>query len=219
MKVCIAGGGKVGFYLAKSLLDHNHHITLIETDEAQCRYLSNELGIPVIMGSAIDLHTLELADCANCSAFVSVMRSDESSLIACQMAKHLGAKKTVARASNPENKILLRELGVDIVICGTDNLSHILEREIETDSMRQLLTLAGGSASLNEITLPENFIHQGKMLMELGIAGDANLVSVTRGEEFIIPNGRTTLQAGDRVLCLTHETTLRKLMEDWNLQR
>ncbi len=219
MKVCIAGGGKVGYYLAKSLLAHRHQITLIEPDEAQCRYLSDALDIPVVMGNSIHMHTLKSADCANCAVFAAVTGSDESNLIACQMAKHLGVKKAVARASNPENRAIMRELGVDIVVCGTDNLSHILEREIETDSMRQVLALAGGTASLNEILLPDPFVHEGKAIMELNMAKDAMLVSITRKNEFIIPNGQTTLHAGDRVLCLTHEKTLRNLMLDWKLER
>ncbi len=219
MKVCIAGGGNVGFYLAKSLLAHNHKITLIEANETQCAYLSNALDIPVVMGNSIYPHVLQAADCGNCAAFVAATGSDEYNLIACQMAKQLGVKKTVARASNPENRALLRELGVDIVVCGTDNLSHILEREIETDSIRQVLSMAGGTASLNEILLPTPFVHEGESIMNLHMAKDAILVSVTRGAEFIIPNGGTTLHAGDRVLCLTHEDTLRKLMLDWKLER
>ncbi len=218
MKVCIAGGGKVGYYLAKSLLAHNHSITLIEPDEAQCAYLSNALDIPVVMGDSIHLHILQAADCAACAAFVAVTGSDEHNLIACQLAKNLGVKKTVARASNPENRALLRELGVDIVVCGTDNLGHILEREIETDSIRQVLSLASGAASLNEIVLPDPFVHEGKRIMDLNISRDAILVSITRGSDFIIPNGATELHSGDHILCLTYEQTLRDLMLNWKLQ-
>ncbi len=218
MNVCIAGGGKVGYYLAKSLLAHRHKVTLIEPDEAQCTYLSNALDIPVVRGDSIHMHILQTAECQNCAAFVAVTGSDEHNLIACQLAKHLGVKKTVARASNPENRTLLHELGVDIVVCGTDNLGHILEREIETDSIRQVLSLAGGTASLNEIVLPAPFIHEGKRVMDLNISRDAILVSITRGSEFIIPSGTTTLHAGDRILCLTYEKTLRELMLQWNLE-
>ncbi|MFV8222162.1 hypothetical protein [Faecalibacterium hattorii] len=75
--------------------------------------------------------------------------------------------RTVARASNPKNRDILHTLGVDTVVCGTDNLSHILEREIETDTIRQLLSLGGGTASLNEILLPEDFQFAGKEIKEI----------------------------------------------------
>ena len=143
MKVCIAGGGKVGMYLAQSLLAHRHKVTIIEPQEMLCRSLADSLDIPVICGDAISFDTMRTADVASCDAFVAVTGADENNLVACQIAKReFGVNRTVARASNPKNRELLHTLGVDTVVCGTDNLSHILEREIETDTIRQLL-LAG----------------------------------------------------------------------------
>ena len=136
MKVCIAGGGRVGRYLAQSLLANHHSVVIIEPVEAQCRMLADQLDIPVICGDSINMDTLRSADAASCDAFVAVTGSDEDNLIACQIAKReFGVDRTVARASNPKNRELLHTLGVDTVVCGTDNLSHILEREIETDTL------------------------------------------------------------------------------------
>lgn len=218
MKVCIAGGGKVGMYLAQSLLAHRHKVTIIEPQEALCRSLADTLDIPVICGDSISFDTLRTADVASCDAFVAVTGSDEDNLVACQIAKReFGVDRTVARASNPKNRELLHTLGVDTVVCGTDNLSHILEREIETDTIRQLLSLGGGTASLNEILLPENFKYAGKTIMEIPIPGDAILVSITRDTEFIIPHGNTTLLPWDRILCLTQDDTLHLLTDAWGL--
>ena len=185
MKVCIAGGGRVGRYLAQSLLTNHHSVVIIEPIEAQCRMLTG---------------------------------SDEDNLVACQIAKReFGVDRTVARASNPKNRELLHTLGVDTVVCGTDNLSHILEREIETDTIRQLLSLGGGTASLNEILLPENFKFAGKAIMDVPIPGDAILVSITRDTEFIIPHGNTVLLPWDRILVLTQDDTLHLLTDAWEL--
>ena len=194
MKVCIAGGGKVGMYLAQSLLAHHHKVTIIEPQEALCRSLADALDVPVVCGDAISFDTLRTADVASCDAFVAVTGNDEDNLVACQIAKReFGVDRTVARASNPKNRELLHTLGVDTVVCGTDNLSHILEREIETDTIRQLLSLGGGTASLNEILLPEDFAFAGKSIKDIPIPGNAILVSITRDTEFIIPHGNTVL--------------------------
>ena len=218
MKVCIAGGGKVGMYLAQSLLTHRHKVTIIEPQEALCRTLADTLDIPVICGDSVSFDTLRTADVASCDAFVAVTGSDEDNLIACQLAKReFGIDRTVARASNPKNRELLHTLGVDTVVCGTDNLSHILEREIETDTIRQLLSLGGGTASLNEILLPENFLYAGKAIMDIPIPGDAILVSITRDTELIIPHGNTILLPWDRILLLTQDDTLHLLTEAWGL--
>ena len=177
MKVCIAGGGRVGRYLAQSLLTNHHSVVIIEPIEAQCRMLADSLDIPVICGDSISVDTLRTADVGSCNAFVAVTGSDEDNLVACQIAKReFGVDRTVARASNPKNRELLHTLGVDTVVCGTDNLSHILEREIETDTIRQLLSLGGGTASLNEILLPENFLYAGKAIMDIPIPGDTILI-------------------------------------------
>ena len=46
MKICIAGGGRVGRYLAQSLLANHHSVVIIEPVEAQCRMLADQLDIP-----------------------------------------------------------------------------------------------------------------------------------------------------------------------------
>ena len=155
---------------------------------------------------------------ASCDAFVAVTNTDETNLVACQIAKReFGVNRTVARASNPKNRDILHTLGVDTVVCGTDNLSHILEREIETDTIRQLLSLGGGTASLNEILLPENFQFAGQAVKDIPMPGDVILVCITRDAEFIIPHGSTILLPWDHILCLTRDDSLHKLTEAWGL--
>ena len=102
-------------------------------------------------------------------------------------------------------------------MCGTDNLSHILERETETDTIRQLLSLGGGTASLNEILLPENFQFAGQAVKDIPMPGDVILVCITRDAEFIIPHGNTVLLPWDRILCLAQDGSLRLLPEAWGL--
>ena len=121
MKVCIAGGGKVGMYLAQSLLAHRHKVTIIEPQEMLCRSLADSLDIPVVCGDAISFDTMRTADVASCDAFVAVTGADENNLVACQIAKReFGVNRTVARASNPKNRELLHTLGVDTVVCVKD---------------------------------------------------------------------------------------------------
>ena len=183
-------------------------MTIIEPQEALCRSLADSLDVPVVCGDAISFDTLRTADVASCDAFVAVTGNDEDNLVACQIAKReFGVDRTVARASNPKNR----------VVCGTDNLSHILEREIETDTIRQLLSLGGGTASLNEILLPEDFAFAGKSIKDIPIPGNAILVSITRDTEFIIPHGNTVLLPWDRILCLTQDDTLHLLTDAWGL--
>ena len=80
-----------------------------------------------------------------------------------------------------------------------------------------LLSLGGGTASLNEILLPENFKFAGQAVKDIPMPGDVILVCITRDAEFIIPHGNTTLLPWDRILCLTQDDTLHLLMDAWGL--
>ena len=218
LNICVVGGGKVGFYMAKTLLEHGHHPSVIETDPRLCARIANRLDIPVICGDGTSLEVLEAAGCADCTTLVAVTGNDEANLIACQLAKKVfGIKKTVARVNNPKNAPVLKQLGVDIAVSSTDNLARLLEREVETAAIRQLLSLASGTASLTEILIPEDFKYAGQKLMQIQMPQDTVVISVTRAGELIVPRGNTKLLPGDRVLTLAKDTAFHALATDWGL--
>ena len=120
MKVCIAGGGRVGRYLAQSLLANHHEIVIIEPVESQCRMLADMLDIPVICGDSISVDTLRTADVASCDAFVAVTGSDEDNLVACQIAKSLFQReKVICRVSDPHLQVLYHKAYELDTICPT----------------------------------------------------------------------------------------------------
>ena len=120
MRVCIVGGGKVGYYLAKTLLEHGHTPVLIEDDPAMCRKVADSLDLTVVCGDGTFAEVQESADVAHCSAMVAVTGRDEDNLIVCQLAKQVfKVKRTVARVNNPKNAAVLKKLGVDIAVSAT----------------------------------------------------------------------------------------------------
>ena len=218
MHICIVGGGKIGFYLAQTLLEHGHEPVVIESEESTCQRLANSLDIPVIHGDGTLIEILRMARLEECKALIGVTGRDENNLIACQLAKKVfGVKKTVARVNNPKNAPVLKQLGVDIAVSSTDNIARLIEREDETAAIRQLMSIAGGDASLTEVLLPDNFKFHNKSLAELWIPEDAIIIFITRGQEVIIPRGNTTLQSGDHVVCVAKDTAFHDLTESWGL--
>lgn len=102
-------------------------------------------NLSVVCGDGTFAEVQESADVAHCSAMVAVTGRDEDNLIVCQLAKQVfKVKRTVARVNNPKNAAVLKKLGVDIAVSATDNLTHLIEREVETAAIQQLLSLAGG---------------------------------------------------------------------------
>lgn len=218
MKILIVGGGKVGYYMAKTLLDHGHEAHVLEKDAALCVQIANELDIPVTCGDGSMVEYLRAAGCGECQALVAVTGRDEVNLVTCQIAKkEFNVKRTVARVNNPKNTVILRRLGVDIVVSSTENLARILEREVETAAIRQVLTLAGGTATLVEILIPSPFKYHGKSLAEIPISQDAVIISITRAGELLIPRGNTLLCEGDKVLCVARDEAMHQLTLDWGL--
>lgn len=197
MKTIIVGGGKVGFYLAKALLEQGYSVTIIEQDKEQCHFCANHLDAEINCGDGTSGDTLRECDAQNADVVIAVMGQDESNLVCCQMAKQLfDVPKTIAKVNNPNNTDALKLLGVDIVISATDSIIQLLEHEVDISSVKRLLSLDGGAALL-EITLPQNYKLEGKMLMELSLPQDCNIVCINRGQRTIIPRGKTTLQSCD----------------------
>lgn len=218
MNVLIVGGGKVGYYMAKTLLAHGHQPRVLEQDPGLCQQIANELDIPVTNGDGSTVEYLGAAGAARCQAMVAVTGRDEVNLITCQLAKKVfGVPKTVARVNNPKNTQVLRQLGVDIPVSSTDNLALLLEREVESAAIQRLLGLAGGTATLMEIQVPQNFKYHGRSLAQIPISQDAVIISITREGEFLIPRGSTRVCSGDKVLCVARDTAIHELAEDWGL--
>ena len=218
MRVCIVGGGNVGFYLAKTLSENGHIPVLIDGDPVLCRRVADSLDLPVVCGDGTLAEVQEGAGVADCGALAAVTGRDEINLIACQVAKQVfKVWRTVARVTNPKNAGVLKKLGVDTAVSATDNLTQLIEREVETAAIRQLLGLAEGAASLTEVLVPEGFVYAGKTLAQIAVPKDVVIVSVTRAGELLIPRGDTRVLENDKVVVLAKNTAFHDLARSWKL--
>ncbi len=214
MKVVIVGGGKVGYYLVKTLLEHGHDPTLIEIDKRLARFIANDLDIPVISGDGTSLDVLENAGISGCDALICVTGKDQDNLVACQIAKNiLHIKRTVAKVNNPKNASIMRQLGIDIAVSSTDAIARLLEREVDTSRIKQLISLNQGQSSISEINVPEHYRYHGKILAELKLPEQMIIVSITRNGEVIIPRGNTPIYSGDKILIMSQNTALHSINE------
>ncbi|MDR2817176.1 MAG: TrkA family potassium uptake protein [Oscillospiraceae bacterium] len=215
----IVGGGKVGYYLAKTLLEHDHNPVIVEINKFICHKLADELDIPVISGDGTTIQMLELAKLGEADILASVTGKDEDNLIACQLAqKRFGIERTVARVNNPKNIRIMKELGVDAPVSSTDNIARLIERELNTNVITQLLSLNGGEVSLIEFNVPSNFEFDGTTLTEFKMPSEAVIVAVYHAGELVIPRGNTKLFVGDRVVILIKDEMINELYETFSLK-
>ncbi|MBN1934866.1 MAG: TrkA family potassium uptake protein [Anaerolineae bacterium] len=213
----IVGGGKVGYYLAKSLLEQEHEIRLIEREPRRYAALRDELAAAVLLGDGCDVMTMLRAGLDRASAVIAVTGDDEDNLVICQIARHrFNVPRTVARINNPRNKNIFQRLGIDVTVSSTEVILAQIEQFLPTESLAHLLTLRSVGISFVEIEVPGNSPALGRPLKALGIPDDSIFPLVIReGKEAVIPYGETVLQVGDRVVAVTSEaskTTLRRIL-------
>lgn len=203
MKIIIVGGGKLGFYLAKTLKDHGHEPTVIEHSPLICADITETLEIPAVCGDGTTIEALVAAGAEQAEALVAVTGRDEQNLVTCQLAKMMfPIARTAAKVNDQQNADLMRELGIDIVVSSTDAIARMIEREVDFSAFKQITTLGQGDAVLHEIMLPPDFAFSGKKLMDIRPPEESVIVAIERRHEIIIPRGNTVIHAGDKLIML-----------------
>ena len=219
MNVIVIGGGQVGFYLCKTLLEHGHQPLIIEKNKHACEYASNQLDIPTINADGSTIEALKTANAPKADALIAVTGLDQDNLISCQLAKKIfHVPKTVARVNNPKNAVVMKQLGVDIPISSTDNIARLLEREVDSARIKSLLSLNRGEASLSEMLIPDNYVLHGKRLFELDIPEDAVIAAIFRDDKLIIPRGNAQIMSGDKILVIAKDRIIHELSESLKLK-
>lgn len=216
MYVIVVGGGKVGFYLTKTLLAESHEVVLIEQDPAKATRLSQTLNTVVLPGDGADAELLEQAGMGRADVAVAVTGEDEDNLVVCQVAKRkFNVPRTIARINNPKNEAIFKKLGIDVTVSSTDAILAQIEAQIPAHSLVHLLMLRAAGAAIVDVKLASESPAIGHAIQELGFPGDTIISLIVRGDTAVIPRGDTEMQAGDDVIAVTSlksEDALRDLL-------
>src|SRR5665809_105204 len=137
--VIIAGAGKVGWNLARELLEKGHEMTVIEQDRRRYLTVEQELEHAVQYGDATELWVLERAGIQRADLVVAVTGDDEDNLLICQVAREkYGVVRVVARCNNPRNLQHFELLGVKPAISATALILRLLEQQVPKSALVQL---------------------------------------------------------------------------------
>ncbi len=212
MKTVIAGGGKIGLNLAKAMIEKRNSVCVIERDMARSKSIANELGVEVICGDCSRVNVLENAGTKDCDCFMVVTGSDQDNIVASQLAKtYFHAKKVISRVSDPRNLETFRQLGIDFAVSSTEIITKMIEQEADLRSMHLLASISKGKGAICTLKLDQNTVHNNVALKDIEFPKDSLLISITRDDEFIIPNGSTKLLAGDEVICVSSNKSQKAL--------
>jgi trk system potassium uptake protein len=214
----IAGGGKVGANLARTLVrDGKHEVTLIEQRRDRFERLEHEFEHQVILGDATELFVLERAGIARPPDVVAALTGDdEDNLIISQLAREkYGVPKVIARVNDPRNQAHFDLLGISPTVSATRGLMALIEHEVPEHDLVHLLELRRENLEIVEVQIEKGAPAAGKRVEKLELPEGSRLISIMRNGRSEIAVGSTELQPGDQVLAILQpgkEDELRRVL-------
>ncbi len=205
MYIVIVGGGRLGYYLAKALIDEGHEVLIIEKNAAISQTIAGEMGSVCLHGDGCETATLAQAGTNRADMLIAVTGDDEDNLVACQVAKYqFNVGRTIARVRNPQNETTFKKLGIDVTVSSTSIILEHIEHEVPSHPLMHLLTIQDKGLEVVEVTIPPDSSTVGKQVKELSLPPDSILSLIIRRERKpIVPTTTTTLKAGDQIIAVT----------------
>ena len=205
MKIVIIGSGKVGLQLATQLSEEDYDVTLIDKDEEKLKYAANSLDIFCIAGDGADVNVMRQADVDHTDLVVACTSEDELNMVCCLLAKHVGAKNTIARVRNPvyynQMHLLKNDLQLSMAVNPEKLVSNEIARVLQFPDTNKVEKFVKGKVELVQFQLKENSILDGISLAELYQRFQIKILvcAVKRGEEVYIPGGDFVLHSSDKL--------------------
>lgn len=199
-KVMIIGGGKTGFYLARSLAEFGISVKIIEKDKERCYYLSTHLDdVMILHGDATDMSLLEEESIDEMDAFVTATGFDEENLLLALMAKQRGIEDVISKVSRQSYKDLIESMGIDMALNPLDIITSTILRYIQGSKKIVSSLLIQGQAEIMEIVALNNMQLTNVALTDLNLPDGVIVAAIHRGNRVIIPDGSTVILEGDKV--------------------
>jgi trk/ktr system potassium uptake protein len=204
MYVIVAGGGKVGANVTRTLLQMGHEVTMIEQRPDRFARLEEEFGPVVMRGDATEISVLERAGIARPpELLLAVTGDDEDNLVISQIGKEgYGVQKAIARVNDPRNQAHFDLLGITQTICATTSILGLVEHEVPEHGLVRLLELQEEGLDIVEVQIEKNSPVAGSRVGGLSLPDGSRLISVFRhGRTELVESG-TVMRPGDQVLAV-----------------
>ena len=203
MYAVLAGGGKVGRFIAMDLLSIGHQLAIIEPVAGRCDDLLPNTNLLVVRGDATDVRFLEQARLQRAEVFVATTGADDANFVACQLARNtFNVPRVISRVNKPNNEELFERLSIEAVST-TSLISRLIREQVSVGELIHLTTLRAGTVNLVEIDIPADINRPLNRIEDLNLPEDSIIVCLFRGDDIVIPRGSIRLRGGDQVIALT----------------
>ena len=223
MKIIILGAGQVGGTLAEHLAGEANDITVVDTDAERLRNLGDRLDIRTVQGRGSYPTVLRQAGADDADMLVAVTNSDETNMVACQVAYTLFHTPTkIARVR--ESAYLTRAglfnndaIPVDVLISPEQVVTNYIKRLIEYPGALQVIDFAGGKAQLVAVKAYYGGPLVGQQLRQIRQhmpKVDTRVAAIFRRDRPILPRGDTVIEADDEVFFIAAKEDIRAVMSE-----
>ncbi|CDG95290.1 potassium transport protein, NAD(P)-binding (Trk family) [Xenorhabdus bovienii str. puntauvense] len=227
MKIIILGAGQVGGTLAENLVDENNDITVVDTDTDRLRQLQDKFDLRVVNGHGSHPRVLREAGAEDADMLVAVTNSDETNMIACQIAYSLfNTPNKVARIRSSEyiyesEKLFQpNDIPIDYLISPEQLVIDYIYKLIQYPGALQVVNFAEGRVSIVAVKAYYGGSLVGNALSSLREHMphiDSKVAAIFRQDRPIRPQGSTIIEAGDEVFFVAASQHIRAVMSE--LQR
>lgn len=213
MYIVIAGGGKIGEYLASVLLQSGNDVALIEESRQTADRLSAALQgrYLVIHGDGCDSKFQEDAGIRKADVFVATTGQDDDNLVSCEIAQRVfNVPRCIARVNNPKNLRIFREVGIECV-SSTTLIANLIEEEALLGSVSVASSLTHGNVLLTEIVVPRMRYHAndaGVLASTIPMPGNSLIAAVATKDDVQVMNEDTVLFPGDKAIVVADNVVL-----------
>lgn len=208
MHIIVAGGGGVGFEVARNLSEKNMDVVVIEKNPEKAARLGETLDVMVINDNGANAIVLERAGIKNADMLIAVTEVDEINIIACMLAKRYAVPITIARIRNTDyaqsSKILSQEhLGIDIVINPERAAANEISRILHFPDASKIDYFNQGKVMMLALHIDKEADITGQPLYKLSLPNGCIIVGIGNDEDkFIIPGGRDVINPGEKIYLL-----------------
>ena len=219
MNIIICGAGRVGFTIAKLLVEQNHSITVIDQSSEDIQKINESLDVKAIVGKATYPSVLEKANAAEADMIIAVTKNDEINMLICQIAYTVfNVPKKIARIRsqdylNPKfSKVYNKEnLPIDVIISPEIEIAKSIQRKLEAPGALDNVPFAENKIRLLEISINKSCPLKNIKLNELTKKFpklEANILGVIRKEKFIILKKNDVLEENDKAYVIINSAQM-----------
>ncbi|MDT2603253.1 Trk system potassium transporter TrkA [Enterococcus dongliensis] len=225
MKIIVLGAGKVGKALTQYLSneEYDYDVVVVDLHAEKVEAIVNQFDVLGVVGDGATYDILLEAGVNKTDIIIAVTQSDELNILACLMAKKMGAQNSIARVRNPEylkqRSFMRDQLGLSMIINPELEAANEIRRILLFPSAFKVDTFVSGKIELAEFRLKENARLIGVSLNRLDKVSKANVLicAIRRKGELLIPDGNVVLEQGDRIHVMGQHRDLVRFCQDINL--